>query len=249
MTATKETLALLSSDHLQNLTGPLDTEMTGLLTPKQSNRSRSSSLTAEVMSSYPASYGSGRSGRDRGGRESFSRPGYDAPGSWRTRESAPSPSDINYGGRQYGHGISSNQYDTNAPSVPGSYSTQSRPRSVSVMAGESSVPLSRVCPGNVWPTEEQVNTAYAYGLRNDDGTISRLIAANTLGGVDHIPPQQGAEGLIILPPPRQLSPNSMRGRPEPLIPGHVSSKPGPYSFGLLTSTGCYRTCKPCSSSC
>jgi hypothetical protein len=215
--STKEMLGPLSAGHVQKPSGLLDTEMTGSLTPEISDRSHSSSPITGTMTSYP--------NRDRTSRESFSRPaGYDIPGSWRVRENASSPSASTAGGQQYGSSYINHQYDPNMPTM-GGYPDQSRPRSDPMMIGEYSVPLSRVCPGNIWPTEEQVNTAYGYGLLRDDGTITRLVPADDLGGVNHIPPHQGAEGLIIVPLPRQMSPNAMRGRPEPMIPGNVSPKP------------------------
>lgn len=215
MSTTKEMLGSPSAGHIQKASSLLDFEMTGSLTPQKSDRSRSSSPITDNMTSYP--------NRDRNGRESFSRPaGYDAPGSWRAGENAPSPSASTVGGQQYSSSYSNSQYDPNMPMMDAGYPSQSRPRSDSMMVGENSIPLSRVCPGNVWPTEEQVNTAYGYGLLRDDGTITRLIPADDLGGVNHIPPRQGAEGLIIVPPPRQMSPNATRGRPEPVIPNNVS---------------------------
>lgn len=93
--------------------------------------------------------------------------------------------------------------------------------------GENSVPLSMIIPGAVWPTEAQLSASYGYGIRREDGSITRLYAADELPPLHGITPRQGAEGLIIVPPPRQVSPN--RRPSEIMIPGEV---------GLLFASTC-----------
>jgi hypothetical protein len=89
------------------------------------------------------------------------------------------------------------------------------------ISGEASVPLSAIAPGPVYPTETQLGLAYGYGIRRDDGSYTRLIRADELEELDTIPKFQGPEGLIILPPTRQLSPRRRQG-PDAMISGDVS---------------------------
>jgi hypothetical protein len=85
--------------------------------------------------------------------------------------------------------------------------------SYSQMTGEESVPVSSVAPGPVWPSENQLNVAYAYGIRRDDGTYTRLIRADELNQHDFrkVPISQGPEGLITLPSPRLMRPERRVG--------------------------------------
>lgn len=112
------------------------------------------------------------------------------------------------------------QYDPHAPMMGGHYGPP-RPRGNSVMMmGENSVPLSTICPGTVWPTDAQLSASYGYGIRREDGSITRLYAADELPPQHSVPPRQGPEGLIIVPNPRQVSPNRRMGA-EVMIPGDV----------------------------
>lgn len=87
------------------------------------------------------------------------------------------------------------------------------------------IPLSTVRPGSAWPSEAQLDLAFAYGIRRPDGSITRLIRADHLNTPymnHHIPQwQTQEEGLIILPEPRQPSPNRLQGR-DPLVSQKVS---------------------------
>ena len=107
-----------------------------------------------------------------------------------------------------------------APGVPDVYTTP-RPRGGTYIGGDTNVPLSAVTPGPVYPTETQLGLAYGYGIRREDGSITRLLRADELEDLDSVPKSQGAEGLIILPPTRQLSPRRRQG-PDPMISSEVS---------------------------
>lgn len=74
-------------------------------------------------------------------------------------------------------------------------------------------PLNMICPGPVWPTDNQVHLAYAYGIRREDGTYTQLIPVDQIGHLDlsRIPMNQGPEGLIILPPPQLPRPEIRSG--------------------------------------
>ena len=100
-----------------------------------------------------------------------------------------------------------------------------RSRNGSLRAGEL---LSTVRPGSVEPEDAQLDVAFGYAIRRDDGSYTRVIRADDprLGSVGNLNrpfrEQQGREGLIILPPPRQSSPDS-RGGDDPIVPSDVSS--------------------------
>lgn len=66
-------------------------------------------------------------------------------------------------------------------------------------------------PCYLFPQESQLNTAFAYGIDRGDGTFTRLLRADELDSIEGIPKLQGPEGLIILPPTRQLSPTRSNG--------------------------------------
>ena len=110
-----------------------------------------------------------------------------------------------------------------------------RPRAGTYVGSEASVPLSAVAPGPVYPTETQLGLAYGYGIRREDGTITRLLRADQLEELDSVPKSQGPEGLIILPPTRQLSPRC-RQAPDPMIAEEVCSRYRP-SLNLYPLTG------------
>lgn len=80
-------------------------------------------------------------------------------------------------------------------------------------ASEDLVPLSRVLPGPVWPSDNQLKLAYTYGIRREDGSYTRLIRADELITYDfkRIPVSQGPEGMIILPAPQLPRPEQRDG--------------------------------------
>ncbi|KAE8445336.1 hypothetical protein EG329_013574 [Mollisiaceae sp. DMI_Dod_QoI] len=212
--AVKEgTLAsLLDPLHAPNST--IDIEMACSLTSveERSNRSRSSSPIAEKMSSF-------HSARERterlGNRLANAGHSNTVPGHVNTwREETPGPN----GSAPYQYHPP--QYDPNAPMMGGQYGP-ARPRGNSIMMmGENSVPLSTISPGSVWPSEAQLSASYGYGIRREDGSITRLYPADELPGAHNLPPRQGPEGLIVVPPPRQVSPNRRMGA-EVMIPSEV----------------------------
>ena len=187
--------------------------------------------------------------RDRGERQGSARPtstsgrnsvvphGYDTPSMNSTYSHAPGQYGTQYGGPYGGHygsqnnyqpygsqvgGHSTEPYDPNTPQL-GTYGPpQPRQRANSEMASGSSVPLSSVVPGSVYPTQEQLDVAYAYGIQREDGSYTRLIRADEMAEMSNVPRGQGPEGLIILPAPRQIDP-SLRTGPEPMISSSVSS--------------------------
>jgi hypothetical protein len=83
----------------------------------------------------------------------------------------------------------------------------------SMVASEDLVPLSRVLPGPVWPSDNQLKVAYTYGIRREDGTYTRLIRADELNTYDfeRVPVSQGPEGMIILPAPQLPRPERRDG--------------------------------------
>lgn len=213
MLAKEESLALPPNSP-RILTSPVDIEMACPLTSleERGNRSRSSSPINKKMSSF-------QSARERSERLG-SRPanaGYNSTNpsqANRWREEAPatvvSPQYQYY----------QPQYDPHAPMMGGHYPAP-RPRGNSVMMGENSVPLSTISPGAIWPTEAQLSASYGYGIRREDGSIARLYAADELPPPHSVAHRQGPEGLIVVPPPRQVSPNRRMGA-EVMIPGDVS---------------------------
>lgn len=166
-------------------------------------------------------------GRDRSERQGSSRPSASGSGRssigpgqmtfWRREETPTMP-----GPYQQPAGYYSGTYDPHNPMMAESYSSPpSRPRGNSGMTGENSVPLSAVVPGSAYPTAGQLDVAYAYGIQREDGSYTRLIRADELTEMHHVPRGQGPEGLIILPSPRQIDPVLRQG-PEQMIPAQVS---------------------------
>jgi len=104
---------------------------------------------------------------------------------------------------------SQNRYPANMSDSIIDFNELNRP----MIAGEDSVPLSRVLPGPVWPSVNQLKVAYTYGIRRGDGTYTRLIRADELDSHDfeRVPVSQGPEGMIILPPPQQPRPEQRDG--------------------------------------
>jgi hypothetical protein len=124
----------------------------------------------------------------------------------------PHPQSLRFAPPQHRH--SANMSDSFA-NFPG--------QSHSIMAGEDAVPLSRVSPGPVWPSANQLKVAYTYGIRREDGTYTRLIRADELDSYDfeRVPVTQSPEGMIVLPPPEQPRPERRDG-PELMVPNDVS---------------------------
>ncbi|KAG4443487.1 hypothetical protein IFR05_001057 [Cadophora sp. M221] len=193
--------------HISEQSSDMDTEMTCPLTSgdDDSTRSRSSSpIQLESMSSFQ----SARERNMRGGAQSRavrsnSLAQGSLPGTARHPEMAsslPTPSFAPTG-----------QYDPNNPMM----STPRGNRGLFIL-GENSIPLSSVCPGAVWPTKDQLDTAYAYGIRREDGSFTRLLRADEFPTAG-IPPCQGPEGLMILPSPMQHAPSpSIQDRMVPM---------------------------------
>ena len=113
------------------------------------------------------------------------------------------------------------QYPTN---MSDSLSPLNGPRRF-IMAGEEAVPLSRVMPGPVWPTTNQLKVAYMYGIQREDGTYTRLIRADELDSYDfeRVSVSQGPEGMIVLPPLQQPRPEQREG-PEIMVSNEVSTR-------------------------
>ncbi|KAA8571502.1 hypothetical protein EYC84_001502 [Monilinia fructicola] len=88
-------------------------------------------------------------------------------------------------------------------------------------------------PGPTYPLPEQINSAFAYGIRRADGSFTRLLPADELPALNGVPRHQGPEGLIIVPELHHRSP-----KPEyaiPMIPNKVVAKLPPLpppAFGL-----------------
>lgn len=80
-------------------------------------------------------------------------------------------------------------------------------------------PLTMVRPGPVYPLAEQINSAYAYGIRRGDGSYTRLLPADELPALNGIPRHQGPEGLIIVPELQHSSPKPENATP--MIPNKV----------------------------
>jgi hypothetical protein len=114
-------------------------------------------------------------------------------------------------------------YDPSAPLMNMGNIQRPPARATMVSLKDMPIPLSRVSPGPVWPSDNQLSTAHAYGIRNDDGTFTRLIRVDEIHrfAAHSIAPRQGPEGLIILPPTRVPSPNSLSG-PDQLVSRAVS---------------------------
>jgi hypothetical protein len=121
------------------------------------------------------------------------------------------------------------QYDPHAP-LMNSNTFNNRPRASSMMAfNEGGVPIGSVRPGPVWPNDAQLDVAYAYCVRNNDGSVTRLIRADDLQRFQGYEPTRQANdhGMIVLPCPRSHSPNSRNG-PESLVPRDVSTLASKY---------------------
>ncbi len=206
-----------SPTHIDVPDSAMDTEMTCPLTPRDDRRSHLGSVSDSLPITEDMAFTSTSERKERvtsnqprtGCSNTFNS---GPPPTWRREHNAapvgqsfPSSS---YPPPQYQSGqYPLSQYDPNAPMM-GHYIPP--PRNNSTMMGENSIPLSSVYPGAAWPTEDQLDVAYAYGVRREDGSITRLLRADELPN-RNIPQQQGPEGLIILPVPRQNSPSHRDG--------------------------------------
>ncbi|KAF4624333.1 hypothetical protein G7Y89_g13837 [Cudoniella acicularis] len=135
-------------------------------------------------------------------------------------ENQPNSNSPNSAGPQYSSSYPPPQY-AHASNYGGGQVVPyyNRGRANSQVMGENTVPLSSVVPGPVWPSDIQLNTAYAYAIQREDGSFTRLIRADQLDSLDGIPRSQGPEGVIVLPQPRQMSPR--RRQSEVMIPMEV----------------------------
>ncbi len=254
MSISKESFALLPPSDNAPLyvqeTSCTNTEMTSPLTSEEGDNtistSSSSNLSRDMSSYQPGGLGSGPSHHH--GHPSFSGRSNMTSGlaaTWR-REGAPSPVDPD----NENAGYYPTMYDPANPSMHLSAAAmqghgpgyQSRPQGNSFMMEESVVPLSSIRPGSVWPTNNQLDTAYGYGIQRDDGSVTRLICADQISEYLAMPPRQGPEGLILLPQPRQYSPNR-RGGAEPMVPIEVSRS----KLSLFMVTHCIRLFNSCAS--
>lgn len=207
--------------HVLDTESIMDIEITDPLTLSGNSpvRSRSSSPSKDKMSFNSA--------RERNERMSSRRPsmgnrGGNSQQGW-GEEAISSPS------RQLEYNSSASMiqggYGQGGYADQGGYASQGgQPHGNTDMMGEECVPLRNVRPGDVWPSNNQLDVAFGYGIRRPDGSITRLIPADerASGHVNpNIQPYQSAEGLIILPPPRQNSPQRRYG-PEIMVPYYVS---------------------------
>ena len=211
-------------------TSAVDTEMTCLLTPDLEDSKPESD---PEMSGY-----------------TFYHPG---PPTRRYSQSNPTPD-----GHGHGHGIynspvtnfnmshvgNMNQGQVGGPPTfggptpfgvtPPSMFTNQRGRANS---DRPRVLLSAINPGPVYATNDQLDVAYGYGVRRDDGTFTRLIRADRLPthvlAAMGVPERQSSEGLIIVAPPRQPSP-ARRSGPMPTVPVEVHLSLSPCNELLLT---------------
>ena len=96
-------------------------------------------------------------------------------------------------------------------------------RVISNFGGDHSIHITAVSPGPVYPTKDQLNVAYGYAIRREDGTYTRLFRADELRGlnVSVSPTQESAEGLIVLPAP-DLPVPEMRIDPAQYVTGAAS---------------------------
>jgi len=84
----------------------------------------------------------------------------------------------------------------------------------------SDVPLSTIQPGPVFPSDNQMLVARTYGIRNEDGTYTRLIRVDEIDDIDRasLSLRSEPENMIVLPPLLQW----VRGGDEIMIPAAVS---------------------------
>lgn len=219
-----------------------DTEMISMLTPiddhsaRATTRSRSKSpMRADDMSNNNITSSPYSTHERSGGHVNSDSGNSPPPGSFPTsppsgrgrteqRTRAITNGESNTSSSSGAHSANSSwgrspQFTDNSNSVV----SGNRSRNGSFRAGSL---LSAVRPGFVSPQESQLSLAYGYAIRRDDGTFTRLIRADDprLATTDNshrqFPIQQGPEGLIVLPPPRILSPNS-RTDEDPMVPADV----------------------------
>ncbi|KAI9642894.1 hypothetical protein NHQ30_008628 [Ciborinia camelliae] len=106
---------------------------------------------------------------------------------------------------------------------------------------EGFTPITMVRPGSVYPTSDQINSAFAYGIRRADGSYTRLLPADELPDLIGVPQHQGPEGLIILPEVHHGSPKP--DAPIPMIPNKIVSQLpqlSPPIFSLNNPQGHFR---------
>jgi hypothetical protein len=115
-------------------------------------------------------------------------------------------------GNTNGGNGSSNSYTGMAPSNGHGNSHNSG-------ASRAAYPLSDVEPGSAWPEQSQLDVAYGYCIRRNDGSYTRLVPADDLHRTTY-PEHEGPNGLIVLPIPRLGSPRSRPG-PDPMVDPQV----------------------------
>lgn len=163
----------------------------------------------------------------------FSAPGVRAvpqlPRAATIPEAAPVPRYGSLNGRGNGVFHASSSYDPATPGLmdQGRYRANSAMMPVATPPIMEGMPLDLVNPGPAWPNDHQMSVAYSYGVRNEDGSYTRLIRADDLERFIGYPvaPRQSSEGLIILPPTRVPSPNSRQGNKQQIVPRTVSLQP------------------------
>ncbi len=195
-------------EQVQDTSSPLDTEMICPLTSYDNGSiiSGSSDLEGEMPGFQEGRVGSGSNRGGPQGRSATVSGGQYRPEIGFTANG--------YNGNPVGEPNNFRQYDPHSPLMGNTYGSPSRPRGSSMgVVGERPIPLSLVSPGPVWPTENQLSVAFAYGIRRNDGTYTRLVRADEIQDylARGMPPNQGPEGLIILPQPHQIEPARRQG--------------------------------------
>ena len=203
----------------QMISGNPDVEMTTLLTLNDDSVSSSLySVKSETMSSF-------QTAKERLNRINCNVNG-NGNGNGTTRPAAATvntPSTNTQWRREVSASVSNSSSSNHSRSAL--TNAANRPRSRSLYAGMDNIPISMVKPGPVWPTEIQLRFAYAYGIRRENGTYTRLIPADELDRPYNstVPSSQGPEGLIVLPLPHLAHPESHENSGnEEMIPMSVS---------------------------
>lgn len=144
--------------------------------------------------------------------------------SWRPNGNGYNGQNSGFSPPSNGNGHVNSPYNPHAPMM-GSASNRPRQNSVMHILGENSVPLSSVQPGPAYVSDAQLSVAYTYGVRNNDGTVTRVIPADQIQRFLAYPPDRTNDttGMIVLPPPRCPSPNNRHGTPEQMVSLAVSS--------------------------
>ncbi|KAL2071566.1 hypothetical protein VTL71DRAFT_12801 [Oculimacula yallundae] len=218
------------TSHTPDLSHDLDTEMTCPLTLLDSNSNTSRTSTPDKMNNFNTA---------------------------RDRNSRMNPNQGQFGGNNMGSGPvpgNGNWRQNVPPTVPGVLyqpPVQYNPtmpmmggppphRATSILASPS-VPLSTVFPGAVFPSQDQLNTAFGYAIRRGENSFTRLVPADEYP-INGVPPYQGPQGLIILPATVQPVPTA--NMPERMVPldvvqnlPSINAAPLPPARGLAAPVG------------